>query len=817
MKRLCVVCFFLCVVLFPSFAYSGILNGKVVDSKDNKGLEFVNIRIEEANTKTFIFASVTDIDGVFQIRNLKPGTYTAQASMVGYVSETRTFTIANNNSIVNLNKILLKENSEMLDEVVVIGQQSQMRFEIDKRVFNVAQNLSAIGGSASDILGNIPSVDVDAEGAVSLRGNTSVTIWINGKASGLTSDNSAQILEQLPAESIDRVEIITNPSAKYNPEGTSGIINIVLKENNKAGYYGSLQAGVDSRGGYNFGGNINYSGNKLDAYLNVSHRVRNRVGEGYTNRNNLDENGNTVSYLNQIRSDKEKDWPYFLRAGVTYKLSKKDQIGFNFFGMLDNEKEDDIMDYSSNVPGSFASSFRLSEDKNTMTIGNFELNYKHTFHEKHTLDLSVSRNYFDREANPVYNQSYIFSDGTGYKTYQRQNSINSSRSWEFQADYSNEFANQNKIEAGYKGDIARRTSPVETYSGSSPETAEFNEELFNHFTYNQDVHALYATYSKKIENFGFQAGLRGEYTMLETKSLAFGETDRPFYEKDYFSLYPSAFLSYALPNDNELQLNYTRRVSRPGGRQLNSFVNITDSTNISYGNPYLDPQYSNALEFNYIKNWDAHTLSTSLFYRNSENVIQRINYLDGNVMKTTYENIAKTQAAGTEFILKNKFFRFLDITTTLSFYYNKLDGFTYTPYGATKPIVQEDDDNFAWNGRIMANAILPYNVSFQITGNYDSKQIVAQGYRKPNGSVDMGLRKSFFDNTLSLALSSRDIFNTRKRVTVTSGDGFYQEHSFRRNSRTVNFTLTYSFGNIGRQNGERENGQSEPQIDMGED
>lgn len=452
-----------------------------------------------------------------------------------------------------------------------------------------------------------------------------------------------------------------------------------------------------------------------------------------------------------------------------------------------------------------------------MTIGNFEINYKRTFHKKSNLSLSVARQYLDREATPIYNQRSTYEDGSISNSYQRQQSDNSSRSWELQADYVNEFGENNKIEAGYKGDIARRKSPVETYSGTSEAIALFDESLYNHFFYNQDVHALYTTYSKNINRLGILVGLRGEYTNMETKSLAYGEIDAEPFKDDYLSLYPSMFLSYTLPKNNELQLNYTRRVSRPHGRQLNSFVNITDSTNISYGNPYLTPQYSNSLEFNYINNWDDHTLSASLFYRSTSDAIQRISYLDNNIMKTTYENIANTKAAGTEFIVKNRLFKVLDITTTFSIYYNKLDGFVYTPFGTTTPIVQEDDDNLAWNARIMANTILPYKVSFQITGNYDSKQIMAQGYRKANGSVDMGLRRSFLaNNQLTLAVSARDILNTRKRVNVTSGAGFNQESSFRRDGRTVGFTLTYAFGSMGKKDNDNSNGNGSI-IDLNEE
>ncbi len=230
MRSFIMGCFLLFSLVSSIYAENGNITGKVIDSQNKQNIEYANIRVLNAQTKDFVFGSVTDQNGIFNIGNLKIGSYVIQISMIGYKAVEKAFSINSSNATVDFRTIPLSEDRQMLSEVVVIGQQPQMRFEIDKKVYNVGQNLSAIGGSASDILGNIPSVNVDAEGTISLRGNPSVTIWINGKASGLTSDNSAQIMEQLPSESIERVEIITNPSAKYNPEGTAGIINIILKQ-----------------------------------------------------------------------------------------------------------------------------------------------------------------------------------------------------------------------------------------------------------------------------------------------------------------------------------------------------------------------------------------------------------------------------------------------------------------------------------------------------------------------------------------------------------------------------------------------------------
>ncbi len=774
------------------------ITGKVIDASTKQGMEFANISLRKTGSKEFIKGTVSDQLGAFRLDGVSNGNYVVAVSVVGYATFEKELTIGTGQKTINLRNILLKEDTQLLNEVQVVGQRSQMKFEIDRKVFNVDQSLATAGGSASDVLGNIPSVQVDPEGEVSLRGNSSVTVWINGKESGLSADNRAQILEQLPAESIERVEVITNPSAKYNPEGTAGIINIVLKKNRKAGYYGSLQAGVDTRGGYNAAGNVNFSSGKFESFVNVGTRVRKSEGEGYTNRQNLDDNGNPVSYLNQLRNDEDTRKPVIARMGTTYHATDKDHFSFSGFGLLGRGDETDWLNYTSNIPGSFTNSLRTSAEKRKMNIGNFEIGYKRDFSEKSNLDLSASYNLLNITPESSFLQVSNYAGGTSTSSYQFQENVMKPRKWEFQADYVTEFGEQNKIEAGYKGEFLTSKSKVSTYSGTSEGNAAFNEGLYNNFTYDQNVNALYATYSKRINRFGIQLGLRGEHTRTNTNSLGYNqsETDHPAYKDDYFSFYPSAFLSYQLPSNNELQLNYTRRVSRPWGGQLNPFVNLTDSTNISYGNPLLLPQYSNSLELNYIKNWENHTLSASLYYRNTDNVIQRISYRDGDIMKSTFENIAKTQSAGTELILKNNLFRMIDLTSTLNFYYNKLDGFSYLPAGATTPVVGEADEDFSWSARIIANVMLPWGVSLQATGDYNSRELVAQGYRKANHAIDLGLRKSFLDRKLSLTINTRDLLNSRKRETITSGSGFSQESVFARSGRTVGFTLTYNFGNM---------------------
>ncbi|MDR1203825.1 MAG: TonB-dependent receptor [Tannerellaceae bacterium] len=773
---------------------NGRITGTVIDSLTHEPLSYVTVFVKKTGSSDAITkGTTTDIEGNFILENIPFDNYILTASFIGYDLFEKEVSLSASFNIVDVERIALKESTQSLGEVVVEGLRSQMRMEIDKRVFNVDQNISSTGGSANDILTNIPSVEVDSEGSISLRGNTSVTVWINGKASGLTAENRSQVLSQLPAENIDKVEVITNPSARYSPEGTAGIINIVLKKNRKAGYYGSAQIGANTLGGYNTGFNYNYSSSKLDAYAGLSYSKYKRRGGGYNNRSNISDTDTT--YLNQTSDNNGYSNFFWGNAGATYHLTPKDHFTVGGYIMFGGGKSTNDINYLSNVTNSFLNSRRAQTGDNDMPGENIELGYKHEFNNSHYIDFTAAYNVWNWYSTSVYNQHSVFENHTE-SSYQRQKNDEKNNYWDIRLDYQNAFNENHKIEAGYNGVLSRDDSPVETFSGLTKDDATLDTNLFNRFLYDNDIHAIYGTYSGRLNKFGFQVGLRGEYSHRSTRSLEYNQmqSDVSPSENDLFSLFPSAFLSYSLPKDNEVQISYTRRISRPWGSRLNGFINITDPNNISYGNPELNPEYSNAFELNYIKTWSQHLFSLSAYYRTTNDVIQRISFLDGNVMKSTYENVTQSTSSGTEFILKNQLFKSFDLTTTVNLFYYQLSGFAYTLEGSTIPIVGESNDNFSWNTRIITNLKLPKSYNLQITGNYSAKQVVAQGYRKANYSLDAGLRKSF--GKISFSISARDILDSRKWTTITSGQGFRQENNFWGGGRQFSFTLTYNFGNM---------------------
>ena len=797
----------------------GKIKGIVMDGELGGPLEFVTVQVKAKGSDKIVQGSVTGSDGNYTIGGLKKGEYVVTFSYIGYEEVSKNISISSDNQILSLGELTLAEDTNQLGEVEVVAKRPQMRFEIDRKVFDATQDIAAEGGSASDLLSSIPSVEVDNEGSVSLRGNSSVAIWINGKASGLTADNQADILDMMPAGDIKQVEVITNPSARYSPEGTAGIINIILKDDRKPGYYGSVKVGADTDGGYQASGNINYSSSKVDAYANLNYRNREFKGGGITSRLNTTDN----SFLDQTNDSKRQHNNWFGRFGATWHITKSDDLAFNVTGMTGGGDNSENIHYNSidSQKNTIYTSDRITNGDSDMKMYNLELNYVHKFSENSNIDLMVSNNQWRRDGMNIFRQSTVYTDPsqTANPLYQTQENEIKDKTWEVQADYTNKISDMARIEAGYKGTFQRNASPVDTYTGTTAEDIRQDESLYNRFLYNQDVHALYMTYGGKWNKLSYQAGLRGEYWRVDTRSLDFdqefnGKASETF-EKDYFKLFPSAFISYALPKNNELQVNYTRRLRRPWGGQLNSFRNISDASNISFGNPELTPEYSHSFELNYIKSWESgHTLSLSGYYRSTDDVIQRIRFLntEDNVMYTTSENVAKSQASGLEIVGKDKLFKILDLTTTVNLYYSKLDGFSYLPQGAETPVIGDTDESFAWNVRMIANFSLPWGVSLQGTGNYNSKQLMAQGHREPNYSVDLGLRKSFLSDKLTLSINARDLLDSRKFRTVTAGDGFWQDSENWRGGRRVGFTLTYNFGNMNKKKDKSKSRSEEPDM-----
>ena len=785
---------FLLLHVFTISVFANVtIQGRIIDAGTQQPIEFVTVSIYNPATSKNLAGALTNQDGVFNIASVANGTYELRISFVGYSPFNKEFNV--NGSDVRFGNIPLTEDSKMLKEVQVVGQGSQMRFDIDKKVFSVDQNIAAAGGSATDVLQNIPSVDVDNDGNISLRNNASVEVWINGKPSGLTADNRAQVLQQMPAENIESIEVMTNPSAKFNPEGTAGIINLVMKKNRKAGYYGSLSAGAtlqNGKPGSNAGASINYNVGKFDVFANLGYRRMVGNGWGLTERTNY-YHGDSTLLKETIKTDYKLGGVCF-RAGVDYHLDSKNTIGINGFG------HNGMPDMYSNTD------YLLTRKATNAKLRDYSReNNASDQHKGYNVNLYHRIDFDKKGSNLMTNLSYSEHGNLGNQRYTQLDRLaaannqditqiadGNSNTIELKTDYTKKFTDNNRLELGWSSIWNDRLSNA---SGTDNFNNKDIPEYYNVFDYAEQIHAGYATYGTRIDNFSVQAGVRGEYFRKDITSTSSRESIK-LDPQSYFKVYPSVYLSYSLPNNNEVQLNYTRRVDRPRGRMVNSFRDYSDSTNISYGNPLLMPEMTSAFELNYIKNWDNHTLSSSIYYRLNNDDIERVSFLRNGVMESTFMNLTKEHDMGVELVAKNRLFKILNLTSSLNFYYNKLDASVYTNelYPEVR-VVLPAHENFSWDGRVIANLMLSPTFSGQVTGQYRSERLTPQGKQLDSYSMDLGLRKSFFEKKFSVNFNVRDLFDSRKFRSVTSGEGFYQYSENKRMGRMFGLTLTYNFGN----------------------
>ena len=829
MKRLLTLVVFI-TVLTGVVKAQNLITGTVFDAGSEQPLDYANVVVYREGEDVPLDGTTTDEDGMFWLyRKVKAGNYKVTVSFMGYIDQV--FSVHLSGKEVSLGKIYLEENTRALKEVEVVGQGSTMRFELDKKVVTVDQSISSAGASVSEVLENIPSVEVDQEGTISLRNSEDVEIWINGKPAGLTAENRAEILQQMPADAVKEIELITNPSAKFSPEGTAGIINLVLKKDRKAGYYGSVNLGVDyalakpwtTLPSGKLGFNINFNKGIVDAYMNVGYNYRNSNGASNSDRYNFMPT-DTTRLIKSGEGQNRGGGGMFLRAGVDVHVTDRSTIGLSGFTVVSQPNEPTI------GKGNFFSGFRnapvlyelydVNKYVNPQSADNTEtllrsyhrdqsgvmthptynamLSWQFEISKMHNLSMSAQydNNRFIQDQFYTQFETQTPDD----KQVQEQYSDTRNQSLQLKADYEFKLASDMRLGAGWQTTLAWRSASSDAWDG--PNRATHLENYYNNFVNNEQNHAFYLTYGYTIaERLSVMAGLRGEIFRRDLKTEYYdspGHLTSIVSDTLYFQLYPSVFASYDFGGGHELQINYTRRVERPRGRQINPRMDFSDSTNISFGNPALLPSYSSSVELSYLKNWDRHVLSAGFFWRFREGVIQNIKFMDSGTMKNTFVNFKTRHEVGIELVAKNKLFgEIINLTTSVQMYYNGSAGGTFTSdlYGTDFSVVIPKRDVFAANVSVNAQFMFTKTFSGSLSARYRSPHVLAQGMTTHSYSIDAGLRKTFFDKKLILAFNVRDIFNSRARRNTTYGDGFWQFQENRWNSRQVSLSITYNFGN----------------------
>lgn len=806
MKRLLIFCALLCTAISQAhITYSekgidktGTITGVVLDANLKQPLPYVNIIITDLNGET-LTGGITNDDGAFEIKKIAEGDIIVSIQYIGYKTIKKNISIGKGNYKIDLGNILLEEEAEGLDEVTVVAEVSTIQQKVDRKVITIGKDLAA-SGTASELMIGIPSVSVDAQtGDISLRGNSNVQVMVDGKLSTIPT---AQLLKQIPSTAIKSIELITNPSAKYNPEGMSGIINIVLHKNTTIGFNGNLSVGLSKEieAKFNSSLNMNYRNGKFNFYGNYSNNIsknRNR-GNVFRPENNSEQ---FFKFLDQRENHQYK-------VGVDFYLNDKHTISvFTNQNVTDNST-------TGRTTAIFYDNTSFNQDQIFMNVGDntssqYNFDYKIDFaKEGSNIELEIDHNIYDGE-NPVFFDQLAgpLSDYTDYNETERSNtSVN--------LDYVNPLSENSKLELGVQARLFNTDISYASTGESYNESGDLVPTPSTNFDYTRDIYSAYATYSKKLEKWTYQIGARFENVNVDAIALqqdviTNAITEIPF-NNDYFQVYPSLFITYSPSEKNSYQLSYSRRVDRPGIGQVNPIKEWSTPIISAYGKQDLEPQFTNSIELNYTRNLNNRkgSVTTGVFYRIISDEINRVLFVDRSDVTSgrvilSHDNFDNTSAYGFEMSSNYRPFKWWSINSSFDLYSQTQKGIAENIRdgvlieNATVADIETnvtEVDNVAWNLRMFNNFSLSKKLTFTAFGFYRGENRTLQFDVKPMYFVNLGMRYSFLeDNRATFAFNYNDIFDTMK----FSFDGerpYPSRGSFNWESNTWNVSLNYRFG-----------------------
>jgi outer membrane receptor protein involved in Fe transport len=765
---------------------NGMVTGIILERSTNSPLEFATVIIKSDADSTFYQGTVTGKKGEFTFNKLAFGEYKIVYSFIGFDKiVTPVFSLTSKKNKLDLGKLYISESTTTLGEISVTAQRSTFANSIDKRTFNVGQDLMSKTGSVSELLQNVPSVQVDIDGNVSLRGSDNVMFLINGKPSSLMGTNRAAVLQQMPASSIEKIEIITNPSAKYKPDGTSGIINIVLKKDKNLGLNGqaSVNVGNDSR--YNGNFSLNYNPGKLNLFTSYSIRQDERLRYSDDKRKHYI-SSDTINYTHVVSRDLSRPLSHIIQTGVDYKLNAHNSLGvtgnYNYRSFIRHSNDVNLWQTTDlSVTRDYDRSRRDPEFEKDLELSG---NYVHTFaKEGHEISVDYTtsfsneqedNHYTDTYRVPVTNPTY---DNTLIKQGENQSQLS--------VTYSNPVSEKIKIETGYVLEL--RKSDMNFYGEYlDPLSDLWIKDIVksNHFVYNENIHVLYGTYEQEIGRFGFLGGIRAEQAYLNANQIT---TDTTMKNR-YFRIYPSLHLSYKVNDINELQLNYSHRIRRPEGDEMNPFPEYADPYNLRAGNPKLKPADVHSIEFGYQYKKNSTTFLSTIYYRYTYNGMTDITrYINDTVKLTTRENLTKSGSAGLELVLSKTFGTLGNINLSTNTFYNRIDA-SNLGYSSNKSII-------TWSANLSAGINLSKSTVIQLTSSYSAENLTPQGRQLPSFVINTGLKQEFLNRKLVLIATISDVFNSLRNRTIVDTPQLYETIIRRRSTRIVYAGLTYTFGN----------------------
>ena len=765
---------------------TGSIKGLILEKTSGIPLEFATIVIKNAKDTTNVTGCITGKTGTFVIAGLAYGEYKVSYSYIGFDKiELPVLRLNSGQKNLDLGKLYITETSKSLAQVDVIGQRSTFVNSIDRKTFNVGTDLMSKSGSVSDLMMNIPSVQVDVDGNVSLRGSGNVTILIDGRPSAMMKLNSAAILQQMPGNSIEKIEIITNPSAKYKPDGTAGIINIVLKKDKALGFNGNFTANIGNEDRQNFNFMSNYNTGKLNIFgsFGIRHDSRTRINDlASTTYDSL----NLATHSRTYDVGSAKPLYYIGNVGFDYKLNLKNKIGASVnynarYQHQNNYSSYLLQDNSLNIITDYDRDRYLPELESDLEINSF---YQHTFNKKgHELNVDYVTSISHENEDNYYTNTYRLPVQPVSKDNMFFHHVNVES--QFSVEYSLPITDDSKFEAGYLWEPFTNNLDLNRDTLVDLESNTWKKDISrsNQFIRSDNNHVLYATYEKEIGKLGFLVGVRGEQTFCTSNLVTLDSVIKSQYSR----LYPTLHLSYKLSDLHELQLNYSHRIRRPDDEDLNPFPEYQDLNNIRAGNPNLKPEDIHSFEFGYQYKKNATTFLSTLYYRSKYNSITRIiKNLGNNVFMTTLQNLDKSQSAGLELILSTTFGRFATMNLATNTFYNTIDA-SALGYSSNK-------SNFSWtaNGNVSFN--LTKSTFWQITSNYTAETLTPQGKRLPSFVMNTGLKQEILNKKAALILTVSDIFNSNRNSYIIDIPNLYRYEIRKRNSQTIYLGFTYNLG-----------------------
>lgn len=756
--------------------------GKVMEASTEEPMEFVNVVLLKTADETQVKGAITGKGGEFRFIEIPPGEYFLQFSFIGFeTKQTAPLSITDKSGEIDLGEINIQMDGDLLEEVEVVAEKSTYNFSIDRKIYNVEKDIMSQTSSATEILQNIPSITVDVDDQISLRGSSNITFFINGKPSALMRANSVAALRSIPANTIERIEIITNPSAKYRPDGVGGIINIVLKKETRRGLNGTLLGNIGNLDRQSANLTLNHSFGKVNVFGSYGFRHRNTPRRRQDTRINKDGNGGIISSSENDNVTARNDYSHVVNGGVDFSLGENTSVeiaGNYYWG-----KDDDKTLSTWTVEDESLSAFTI--DQNSVDLEEeYELSalIEHEFDDDHTLSFELNYASYSELEDNFYDEKHtspsVFN-ALSHNLVEKGGPL-----MEFSLEYARPIGEESELQAGYIGEILNDEIRFLIEDFENPEgvwVTDFSKT--NHFILKQQIHAFYATFGHSVGAFSFLAGLRAEQALL-TSDLITTDVQVP---NNYFRLYPTLHLTYELGDKQELQLNYSRRVNRPDSDELNPFAEYRDPRNREVGNPDLKPENTHSLELGYHLQTDRFSFIPSLYYRYTYDAFTDIEEIvEDTVLQERRINLATEQAAGLEMILTGNVKEMLQFNFSINAFYNEID--------ASNVGLSNNRSNITWNSKLALNANFTSSSYAQINASYRSARINSQGKSRPLFLLNAGLRQDIWQNKASLTLTVSDVFNTLKFRRLIDTPYLYRNTTYKRNSQIVYLGFTYRFG-----------------------